>query len=50
MCTTCRPGICRGHKRALDPVELELQAIMSNCVVLETEPRSSERAASAQNS
>lgn len=31
MCTICIPGACRGHKRAQDPLELEL-TVMS-CIV-----------------
>lgn len=35
LSTTCVPGACSDHKRALDYLELELQVI----VVLRTKPR-----------
>ena len=43
-------GVCRGQKRVLDVLELELQAVVSHLVrALGTEPGSSVRAANALN-
>lgn len=43
-------GACGGQKRSLDPLELELQMVVSHLMwVLQTEPRSSAEAASAMN-
>lgn len=32
MCTTGVPGICGGWRRALDPLEMELQTVLSQHV------------------
>jgi hypothetical protein len=47
MCNACVPSAHKGQKRALGPLELELQAIASNHSVLGTKLGSSARAASA---
>lgn len=47
MWTTCEPGALGGQKRMSDPLELELQMIMSHHKVLGIQPRSSERAVQA---
>lgn len=44
----CVPGVHRGQKMALDPLELELQMIIQMCT-LAVEPRSSARVALALN-
>lgn len=28
----CMPGACGGQERAMDPLELELQVVVSHCV------------------
>lgn len=38
MCTICIPGVCRGQKRARDPLELEL-TVMSCIVQIHVYPR-----------
>ena len=49
MCTALYAGAC-GSQGVMDPLKLELQATMSHLTwVLETELRSSARAASALN-
>lgn len=45
MCTTNLPGVYGGQKMALDPLDLELQMLVSQ---METEPRST-RVISALN-
>jgi len=32
MCTTCVPGAFHGHKRASEPLELELRVVVSHHV------------------
>lgn len=43
------PDACRGQKRPLDPLELQIQIVLSCQVVLRVEPRSSTRATKVQN-
>ena len=43
MCTACMPSALEGQKRALEPLELELQMVMSYGVRLGAEPESSTR-------
>lgn len=33
MCTTCTSAACRGQKKAVDPLELELHMFVSHRVV-----------------
>ena len=40
QCTTCMPCDFRSQKRVLDPLELELQMVVSHYVVIETQTRS----------
>ena len=49
MFTVCMTGVCRSQRKALDPLELEFQRILSHCVVLENKPWSSKRATSSLN-
>jgi hypothetical protein len=42
--TPCTRSAYRGQKRASNPLELEIQRLMSHLWVLEIEPRSSGRA------
>jgi hypothetical protein len=42
MCTMCLPNACRGQKRESDPLELELEMVVSHHV--SAGPRSSVRA------
>lgn len=39
LCTTRVPGAHGGKKKASDPLEMELQTIVSHHVVLGTKPR-----------
>ena len=32
LCTMCAPGACNSKKKALDPLELELQVVVSHHV------------------
>lgn len=43
ICTTCVPGAHGGRKKASDPLEMELQTIVSHHVVLGTKHRSFSR-------
>ena len=41
--TTCMPVSCKGQKRVVDPLELELQLVVSSVWVLAAQPRSMEQ-------
>lgn len=49
LCIFCTPGIHRGQKRALDPLELEFYIFVSHEVKQGIEPESSGRATSVLN-
>lgn len=48
MCTTCADAQ-EGQKKALDPLELELKAVVNHHMAAGTEPGTSERVVSALN-
>lgn len=43
------PDIYSGQRRALDPLKLELEVVISHHMVLGIKPKTSEKAASALN-
>jgi hypothetical protein len=49
LCTVCVPGAHGSQRRVSDPLELELQFVVSCHVVLGIKPRSSEKVVSSLN-
>lgn len=49
LCTTCKPGTHRNHKRASDPLELKYEWLWTMIWVLGTEPGSPARVTRALN-
>lgn len=47
LCAVCMPGACRGQKRPMDPLEVDLQMAVATMWVLGLRPRPSGRAVGA---